>query len=80
MRELHVGEDVLWPDGSQAGAVERIVVDESAHRVTHLVVDGRLVALAKLRDAGPDGLVVELEREAFEKLPRVEHEIGRAHV
>lgn len=73
MRELHPGEDVLWPDGTLAGAVERIVVDEKAHAVTHLVVDGRLVNLARLRDAGPDGLVLELERDALQKLPVVEH-------
>lgn len=73
MREFHPGEDVLWPDGTQAGAVDRIVVDEKAHSVTHLVVDGRLVSLARLRDAGPDGLVLELDRAGFAKLPRLDH-------
>lgn len=70
MRELRVGEDVLAADGSRLGQVQRLVVDEGAHQVTHLVVDDRVVPLERFRDAGPDGLGTDLEAGDLEKLPR----------
>ena len=33
MRSIRIGEDVLAPDGSRLGRIERIVVDEDGHRV-----------------------------------------------
>jgi sporulation protein YlmC with PRC-barrel domain len=72
MRRLEIGEDVLAPDGRRLGTVERIVVDESAHAVTHLVVDGRAVELAHFRDAGPDGLASDLTPDALTEQPSVE--------
>ena len=56
MKTLRIGEDVLAADGSRLGTVERLVVDEGAHLVTHLVVEERVLPLAEFRDAGPDGL------------------------
>ena len=70
MRELSVGEDVLAADGSRLGQVERLVVDEGAHQVTHLVVDDRVVPLERFRDAGPDGLSTDLEPDELEGFPR----------
>ena len=69
MREFRIGEDVLAADGSRLGQVERIVVDEGAHQVTHLVVDDRLVPLQRFRDAGPDGLATDIEAGGLEKFP-----------
>ena len=66
MRDLTLGEDVLSRDGELLGRVERIVVDAHAHRVTHLVLGGRVVPVGKLRDAGPDGLATTLDRDGFE--------------
>ena len=43
MRSLRVHEEVLGRDGGRLGTIERLVVDERAHRVTHVVVHGRLV-------------------------------------
>jgi hypothetical protein len=74
MRELRIGEAVLAAGGERLGEVELIVVDEAAHRVTHVVVDGRLVGVQRLRDAGADGLAADLDRAAFEKLPRRDHD------
>lgn len=73
MRELHVGEEVLGADGGPLGSVDRLVVDQSAHRVTHVVVNGRLVGVRRLQDT-PDGLYTKLTREQFEKLPSAEHD------
>jgi hypothetical protein len=70
VRELRIGEDVLATDGSRVGQVERLVVDEGAHEVTHLVVDDRVVPLSRFRDAGPDGLASDLAPGDIEKLPR----------
>ena len=69
MRRLEIGEDVLAADGSRLGTVERIVVDESAHTVTHLVVDGCAVELGRFKDAGPDGLSTDLTRSELERQP-----------
>jgi sporulation protein YlmC with PRC-barrel domain len=73
-RELHIGEDVLAADGSRLGTVERLVVDERAHRVTHVVVDGRLVPAERLRAAAPEGLASDLGQQEFEGLPHVDHD------
>jgi sporulation protein YlmC with PRC-barrel domain len=67
LRRLEIGEDVLAPNGSRLGKVERMVVDEKAHTITHLVVDGRAVELSHFKDAGPDGLACDLDGERLEK-------------
>ncbi len=73
-RELHIGEDVLDGQGRRVGSVERLVVDERAHRVTHVVVGGRLVPAGRLRDAGPDGLASDLEEGELGRLPAADHD------
>ena len=72
MRRLELGEDVLAPDGRRLGTVERIVVDEAAHVVTHLVVDGRAVELGHFKDAGPDGLACDLTPGDLKRQPAVD--------
>jgi uncharacterized protein YrrD len=71
MREIRIGEDVLAPDGERLGAVERLVVDPSAHRITHVVVADRMLGMPRLADAGAEGLVANVNREEFKKLPEV---------
>ena len=73
-RDLRIGEDVLGADGRRLGTVDRLVVDERAHRVTHVVVDGRLVPSGSLRDAGPDGLATSLTEAEFDALARADHD------
>ncbi|HEX6488091.1 MAG TPA: PRC-barrel domain-containing protein [Candidatus Dormibacteraeota bacterium] len=68
MRSIRIGEDVLASDGSRLGQVERIVVDEAAHRVTHVVVHDRAIPVGLLQDAGPDGLAARLDHQQLEKL------------
>ena len=70
MKTLRIGEDVLAADGSHLGTIERLVVDEGAHQVTHLIVEDRVVPLAEFRDAGPDGLATKLDRAGLEAFPR----------
>ena len=69
MKALRLGEDVLAVDGSRLGVVERLVVDEGAHQVTHLVVEQRVVPISEFRDAGPDGLATGLDREHLDRYP-----------
>ena len=70
MKALRIGEDVLAADGSRLGTVDRLVVDEGAHQVTHLVVEDRVLPLAEFRDAGADGLATKLDRAGLEAFPR----------
>jgi hypothetical protein len=60
-------------DGHSLGTIERLVVDESAHRVTHVVVDGHLLGVRRLR-AGPEGLLADLDRDQLKRLPAAEHD------
>lgn len=73
MREIHVGEEVRGADGRSLGTVDLIVVDEAAHRVTHVVVDGRLVGVRRLRGGDPGVLLTDLSPEAMSALPAAEH-------
>ena len=75
MRELRIGEDVLAPDGERLGSVERLVIDPRADRVTHLVVDGRVIGLGRISDAGPDGLVADVSRDGLRRLPEVHSDL-----
>ena len=70
MKPLRIGEDVLAADGSRLGQVERLVVDEGAHKVTHLVVEDRVIPLREFEDAGPDGLATKLDKSRLERFPR----------
>lgn len=70
MKDLRIGQDVLGRDGARLGQVERLVVDEGAHRVTDLVVDDRVIPLSKFRDAGADGLATDLVEGDLERFPR----------
>ncbi|MDQ6919253.1 MAG: PRC-barrel domain-containing protein [Candidatus Dormibacteraeota bacterium] len=70
MKALKIGEDVLAADGSRLGTVDRLVVDEGAHQVTHLVVEDRVLPLSAFRDAGADGLATRLDRAGLEAFPR----------
>lgn len=74
MRELKIGEDVLGRDGIRLGHVDRIVVDEGAHKVTHLVVADRVVPLSNFQDAGPDGLATELDQAELDSFPSHDEE------
>lgn len=69
MRQLRLGEDVLAVDGSRLGKVDRLVVDEGAHMVSHLVVADHVVPLSRFRDAGPDGLATDLDSAGLEQFP-----------
>lgn len=76
MRELRIGEEVLDPEGRRLGFVQRLVVDERAHRVTHVVVDGRLVGVRHVQDAG-DRLAANLGPEELRRQPAAEdHLVG----
>lgn len=69
MREVHVGEEVLDRDGQSLGRVERFVVDEKGGRITHLVVDGHIVGIARLRETDGSKLTVDLDRAGLESQP-----------
>ena len=69
MRSIRHGEDVLARDGSRLGQVDRIVVDQSARRVTHVVTGDRAIPVGHIQDAGPDGLASDLDREELAGLP-----------
>lgn len=72
MRTLDPGEPVHAIDGERLGSVSRLVVDEAAHRVTHLVVDDRVVGIAHLRRSAGGELTLDLDRAALMRQPDVE--------
>jgi sporulation protein YlmC with PRC-barrel domain len=72
MRDLRIGEEVVGPDGRRVGLLERIVVDERAHRVTHLVVEKRLVGIGHFRDLDRHRLSVDLDAERLRRQPEAE--------
>src|SRR2546422_21905 len=61
--------DVLDREGRKLGSVDRLVVDPTAHRITHIVVDGRLIGIGRVADAGPERLRVDLTHDALARLP-----------
>ncbi len=71
MRKLDPGEQVYGSDGERLGSVSRLVVDETAHRVTHLVIGDRVVGIAHLRPSGGGRLTVDLDREGFQSQPDI---------
>jgi len=74
VRQLKIGEDVLGRDGIRLGHVDRIVVDEGAHVVTHVVVAERVVPLSNFQDAGPDGLATDLDATELHAFPTHDEE------
>ena len=75
MRALRVKEEVVGRDGRRLGTVERLVVDERAHRVTHVVVDGRLVGVGHLGDGSGHGLTADLDRDDLARQPEARPEL-----
>jgi PRC-barrel domain len=71
MRKLDPGEQVFGSDGERLGSVSRLVVDESAHRVTHLVVGDRVVGIGHLRPSPEGRLTVDLDHEGFQSQPDI---------
>lgn len=65
-----IGEDVLDRQGARLGQVDRLVVDEGAHEVTHIVVADRVIPLSHFRDAGPDGLATDIPAGGLGRFPR----------
>jgi hypothetical protein len=74
MREIRIDEDVLGRDGERLGKVERLVVDPGAHRITHVVVEGRMLGIARLSDGDGGALVANVSGEEFGRLPEVNPE------
>lgn len=73
MRPLQIGEEVLGRQGARIGVLERLVVDERAHTVTHLVVDGRVVGARHFADDEEGNLVSDLDRAGLEAQPDLAH-------
>lgn len=71
MRVLDPGEQVIGSDGERLGTVSRLVVDESAHRVTHLVIGDRVVGISHLRRSADGRLTVDLDREGLQSQPDI---------
>lgn len=69
MRTLDPGEEVVGSGGERLGSVSRLVVDEAAHRVTHLVVGDRVVGIAHLRRAEDGRLTLDLDRAGLRAQP-----------
>ena len=78
MRRLRVHEEVLGRDGQRLGTVERLVVDERAHRVTHVVVHGRLVGVGHLAGADGGRLTADLDRDGLAHQPEARPELTGA--
>jgi len=75
VRALRVKEEVVGRDGRRLGTVERLVVDERAHRVTHVVVDGRLVGVGHLGDGNGHRLTADLDRDELARQPEARPEV-----
>lgn len=73
MRELHPGEEVMGRDGHVLGGIDRLVVDEAAHRITHVVIDSHLVGVRRLQPVA-GGLSADLTKAELHKLPSAEHD------
>ncbi|MFZ0215186.1 MAG: PRC-barrel domain-containing protein [Candidatus Dormiibacterota bacterium] len=73
MKTLQAGEHVVGRDGRRLGHVESLVVDEQAHRITHLVIGGRVVPTSLFTAAGPTSLQLDLDEAGLKAQPDVEH-------
>jgi sporulation protein YlmC with PRC-barrel domain len=78
VRSLRVGEEVLDRDGGRLGTVERLVVDEQAHRVTHLVVGGRLLGVGRVGGVDGSRLTADLDRDELGRQPEARPELVTA--
>jgi hypothetical protein len=72
LRRLRIGEEVYSPSGARLGRLERLVVDEQAHAVTHLVVHDRVIGAARFAASTEERLVCDLEPDALQTMPRVD--------
>jgi hypothetical protein len=75
VRSLRVGEEILGSDRRRLGSVERLVVDERAHRVTHLVVGGRLLGVGRVHGADGSTLMADVDRDELARLPEARPEL-----
>jgi hypothetical protein len=75
VRSLRVGEEVLGSDRRRLGTVERLVVDEQAHRVTHLVVAGRLLGVGRVSDVDGARLSADVDAAGLARLPEARPEL-----
>lgn len=75
MRSLRIGEEVLGSDRRRLGTVDRLVVDERAHRVTHLVVGGHLLGVGRVHDADGSKLTADVDRDGLARLPEARPEL-----
>jgi sporulation protein YlmC with PRC-barrel domain len=75
VRSLRVGEEILDSDRRRLGTVERLVVDERAHRVTHVVVGGHLLGVGRVHDADGSRLTADLDRDGLARLPEARPEL-----
>jgi PRC-barrel domain len=73
LRRLRVGEDVYDRQGDRLGTLERLVVDEAAHTVSHLVVGGHIVGVSHFADSTEDELICDLDRHGLQAMPDVHH-------
>jgi hypothetical protein len=69
LRSLRVGEEVLGTDRRRLGTVERLVVDEQAHRVTHVVVGGRLLGVGRVSDVDGARLSADVDAAGLARQP-----------
>ena len=75
MRKLRLGEPVVGRDGRRLGSIQRLVVDEQAHRVTHLVVEGRLVGVGKVSALDDESLRADLDEEELLNQPEAHDQL-----
>lgn len=73
MRRLQIGEDVIGAGGARLGTLDRLVVDEHAHAITHLVVDDRVVGVTHFRFDDDDVLRCDLTEDALASMPDARH-------
>lgn len=78
MRRLRIGEQVLGADGRRLGVLERLVVDEQAHRVTHMVIHGRLVGVQHVREVNGERLQADLDEAGLAGQPQARPELVAA--
>jgi hypothetical protein len=69
LRTLDPGEQVIGSDGERLGSVSRLVVDEGAHRVTHLVIGDRVVGISHLRRSADDRLTLDIDNTGLRMQP-----------
>jgi hypothetical protein len=73
VRALRIGEEICAPGGVRLGTLQRLVVDERAHALTHLIVNDRVVGVNHFQ-ARPDGrLTCDLGRTEVATMPALEH-------